>query len=184
MQFIHCVFIGVALSVLTSCASKPAPTPELTEITVYNTGTFPMRPPQVCYYQEHDPKTCTAIEMSTEKLFAGQNYNFFIKANQKIRIVFPFDETHRASGVMYRPNCHILVDFYAYKEKRYHAEAQIQSQYSDPKKGFNCGVKVFEENLGSSQRIEMNDTLTSKIRYRVPQKGEVREGYISNYNWQ
>lgn len=179
------VLIGAILSILISqCANKQEDKQAYSEITISNTGSYAMHSPQACYYGENDPQHCMAIDESIKEITPGKNHTFRIRANERVRIVFPFDAIQRSAGVVYRPNCHILVDFFAYKEKRYHANAEIRSPRSAPEKGFNCEVKIFEQGVNLTQKTEMSDTLATEIRYRVPRQGEIREGYISNYHWQ
>ena len=168
---------------LYQCANQTN-TPDLTEITIFNTGSYEMLSPLACYYENTTLKECVVIDSTAKTIQPNSNYNFFIQANQKIRLVFPFDTIHKSLGVMYRPNCHILADFFSDKEKRYIAKAQITTNLSEPENGFNCGLEVFEQNLGETIQTNMNDNLTKHSRYRVPRSGEVIKGYISNYHWQ
>lgn len=178
------VFIGAMLGILMSqCASKQESEQAYSDITLSNTGSYAMHSPLACYYGDNDPQHCVVIDESIEAINPGNSHTFKIKANQRIRLVFPFDAIQRSAGIVYRPNCHILLDFFAFKEKRYYANAEIRSPRSAPEKGFNCDVKVFEQGMDTSTKTEMTEVL-SKIRYRVPRQGETREGYISNYHWQ
>lgn len=182
------LFITLAFN---QCASE-LPAPKLTNITIHNTGTFPMHSPMACYYLSEDPKQCMVIDELTTSIAPGKSQNFAVKANQKVRLIFPFDFIHKGNGTVYRPNCHILADFFAYEEKHYIAEAQIIANLSKLENGFNCSLKMFEqsnntsktENNESRKKIAMEENATKHIRYRVPRRGEVKPGYVSNYDWQ
>jgi hypothetical protein len=179
-QFTSILFLSITIS---QCASEP-PVQIETKITVYNSGTISMQNPMACYYQETDIKKCTIIDSTVGKIASGQSQTFTIKANQKVRLIFPFDEIIKVSNVVYRPNCHILSDFFAFEEKNYFADAQIIANLSKPENGFNCALTMFEQNKSETSKALMDENATNHIRYRVPRKDEIKEGYISNYNWQ
>jgi hypothetical protein len=175
------VLIVMICTLLNACANKGTAGSQ-SKITVSNTGNYPMQPVKLCYYQTDDYPSCSPLEELSE-LSKGSSHNFLVRTNQKTRLVFPFDNTVSFAGVMYRPNCHILLDFNASEEKRYYVEAQLLSLSANPSDGFNCKVKLFEQNLGAANKEEITSKVSKTIRYQVPMKGKEPANYISDYDF-
>jgi|GEM_PF-6496338 len=184
---------SIALSLITLllsyCASSP-PLQEYAQLTISNTGSYALPSPQICYYQQEDKKSCNAIDSTVKQIPPKKNAQFKIKANHRVRLVLPFDSMLRTRGVVYRPNCHILIDFVPYPEKKYYANGQIISNANRPENGFNCSSQLFEQasdvkesNTANNLKIEMKDSSKHTIRYRIPRKNDFPADYISNYLW-
>ncbi len=168
---------------LSFCANQAVPVKE-TSLMIVNTGTYPMLSPEVCYYNETDPNQCEPINREIKNIAAGTGQEFTIRAEQRVRLVLPFDHIQRSRGVTYRPNCHILIDWVPSQSKHYVASGQITANLTRPENGFNCASAIHETGVDGSNKQALKEHALTNIRYRVPRRGEKPANYVDNYNWE
>jgi len=172
---------STTLLLLSACSTSEPPAEQvLTQVSVKNSGVYTMHSPQRCYYQPTDEKVCSSTTKGGE-IKSGMNESFFIRANEKVRIVLPYDFTERVAGNVYRTNCHILVELIPRVDIAYLIDAKIEASKGQPEKGFNCFVDVYEVHMEGNKKSE---EAVTHIRYRSLGAGESRDTYINDYFWE